>query len=259
MASRRVFHGVTAIVFVASAAMTIASCASMSAMGAMAMPSGWPASMMWMRMPGQSWLGAAVDFVGMWLVMMVAMMLPSLTPMLWRYREALGVTNAARLGWLTALAGVGYFAVWAVLGVIVFSLGSLLAALAMEEPALARAVPMAIGAAVLIAGVLQHTEWKARQLAFCREAPGGRLTPHADAGAAWRHGVRLGVHCSQSCAGLTAVVLALGIMDLRVMGVVAAAITVERLAPNGVRVARAIGVMVAAVGLLVIARAAGLG
>ena len=82
-------------------------------------------------MPGQSWLGAAVDFVGMWLVMMVAMMLPSLTPMLWRYREALGVTNAARLGWLTALAGVGYFAVWAVLGVIVFSLGSLLAALAM--------------------------------------------------------------------------------------------------------------------------------
>ena len=259
VASRRVFFGISAIVFVASAAMTIASCASMSAMGAMDMPGGWAMSTMWMRMPGQSWLGGAAAFAGMWVVMMVAMMLPSLTPVLSCYRDALGDAGAARRGWLTAIVGVGYFAVWAVVGVIVFALGSVLAATAMEEPVVARAVPMVVGAAVLVAGVVQHTEWKARQLAFCREATAGRLTPNADAGAAWRRGLRLGFHCSQSCAGLTAVAVVLGVMDLRVMGVVAAAITVERLAPNGVRVARAIGIVVVALGAVVIARAAGLG
>ena len=57
-----------------------------------------------------------------------------------------------------------------------------------------------------------------------------------------------------SCAGLTAVVLVLGVMDLRVMAVVTAAITAERLAPAGVRVARAIGVVVIGAGLFLIVR-----
>jgi hypothetical protein len=48
-------------------------------------------------------------------------------------------------------------------------------------------------------------------------------------------------------------------MDLRAMAVVAAAITVERLAPGGERIARAIGAVVVAAGLYLIARAAGLG
>jgi predicted metal-binding membrane protein len=165
----------------------------------------------------------------------------------------------ARLGWLTTLVGVGYFAVWVVFGVIVFPLGVLLADIAMREPELSRAVPIAVGAAVLIAGVLQHTRWKARHLAFCREASADRLTPSASASTALQHGLRLGFHCGQSCAGLTTVVLALGIMDLRVMAAVTAAITVERLAPNGVRVARSVGVVLVAAGVLVIARAAGLG
>ncbi len=254
--ARRVFLGVSAIVFAASVAMTIASCASMSAMGVMDMPGGWAMSMMWMRMTGQTWLGAAASFVGMWVVMMVAMMLPSLTPMLWRYRGSIGRPGAARLGWLTVLLGVGYFAVWAVVGVIVFALGSVLAAVAMEKPALARIVPIVVGAAVLIAGVLQQTAWKARQLALCREVPSRHLTPSVDAGAAWGHGWCLGLHCIQACAGLTAVGLALGVMDVRVMAVVATAVTVERLAPAGARVAQAIGGVIVATGLLLIAGAA---
>jgi predicted metal-binding membrane protein len=48
-------------------------------------------------------------------------------------------------------------------------------------------------------------------------------------------------------------------MDLRAMAVVTAAITVERHAPAGERVARAIGAVVVGAGLLLIARAAGLG
>ena len=63
-------------------------------------------------MPGQTWLPAAASFLGMWIVMMVAMMLPSLVPMLWRYREAVGMKGETRLGRLTALVGVGYFLVW---------------------------------------------------------------------------------------------------------------------------------------------------
>jgi predicted metal-binding membrane protein len=56
-----------------------------------------------------------------------------------------------------------------------------------------------------------------------------------------------------------AILLAVGVMDLRAMAVVAAAISVERLAPAGERVARAIGTVVVGAGWLLIARAAGLG
>ena len=62
----------------------------MSAMGKMAMPGGWTMSMAWMRTPGQTGSGAAASFLGMWVEMVVAMMLPSLVPMLWHYRQAIG-------------------------------------------------------------------------------------------------------------------------------------------------------------------------
>jgi predicted metal-binding membrane protein len=55
-----------------------------------------------------------------------------------------------------------------------------------------------------------------------------------------------------------AVLLVAGVMDLRAMAAVTAAITLERLAPGGERVARAIGAVLIAAGLLAIARAAGL-
>ena len=257
--SERAFLGLSALLFATSATATIILCASMSAMGAMPMPGGWTMSMAWMRMPGQTWPGAAASFLGMWVVMMVAMMLPSLVPMLWRYRQAVGRAGEARLGWLTALVGAGYFFVWTVFGMAAFVLGIALAAAVMQLPTLARAVPIAVGIVVLIAGLLQFTAWKARHLACCRQASWRRLMLPADAGTAWRHGLRLGLHCSFCCAGLTAILLVIGVMDLRAMAVVAAAITVERLAPAGERVARVIGGGVVAAGLFLIARAVGLG
>jgi predicted metal-binding membrane protein len=259
-ASERAFFGVSALLFAASAAATIVWCASMSAMGGMPMPGGWTMSMAWMRMPGQTWSGAAASFLGMWVVMMMAMMLPSWVPMLWRYRQAVGRTGETRLGRLTALVGVGYFFVWTtVFGMAAFPLGVALAAIEMQLPALARAVPIAVGVVVLIAGSLQLTEWKARHLAWCRAAPGRGRTLPADAGTAWRHGLRLGLHCSRCCAGLMAILLVFGVMNLRAMAVVTAVITVERLAPASERVSRAIGAVVIGTGLFLIARAAGLG
>jgi predicted metal-binding membrane protein len=242
----------------------------MSAMGEMPMPGGWTMSMAWMRMPGQTWPGAAASFLGMWAVMMVAMMLPSLSPMLWRYRQAVAGTGETRLGRLTALVSAGYFFVWIAFGVAVFPLGVALVAFEMQQPALARAVPMAAGVVILIAGSLQFTAWKARHLAYCRNAcaaagtdinagHGKSLPVPACADTAWRHGVRLGLHCGHCCAGLMAILLVIGVMDFRAMAGVAAAITVERLSPAGGRVAQAIGAVVVGGGLFLIARAAGLG
>lgn len=259
LASQRAFFGVSALLFAASAAVTIVWCASMSEVGGMPMPGGWTMSMAWMRMPGQTWPGAAASFLAMWVVMMVAMMLPSLEPMLWRYRQAVGGTGGTRLGRLTALVGAGYFFVWTVFGMAAYPLGVALAAAEMRHPALARTVPMAVGVFVLIVGAFQLSAWKARHLACCREAPGRGRTLPADAGTAWRHGLRLGLHCGYCCGGLMAILLVLGVMDLRVMAVVTAAITAERLAPAGERVARIIGIVVVGAGLFLIARAAGLG
>jgi predicted metal-binding membrane protein len=232
-------------------------------MGGMPMPGGWTMSMAWMLMPEQTWFGAAASFLGMWIVMMMAMMTPSLVPMLYRYRQAVGGTGNVglnrRLGRLTAFVGVGYFFVWIVFGMAAFPLGAALAAIEMDEPALARAVPIAVGVVVLFAGFLQFTAWKSRHLACCREMPGRGRTLPADAGTAWRYGVRLGLHCARCCVGLMAILLVLGVMDLRAMAVVAAAITVERLAPAGERVAQVTGTVVIVAGLFLIAQAAGLG
>lgn len=196
---------------------------------------------------GTTWI-AWMSFFGMWVVMMAVMMLPSLVPMLRRYRQAIGRARETRLRPLTALVSVGYFFVWTVFGIAAFPL-------VVVAP---RATPIAIGVVVLAAGALQFTAWKAHHLACCREAPGRGRTLPADAGTAWRHGVRLGLHCSGSCANLMAILLVVGVMDLGPMAAVAAAITIERLAPAADRVARGIGAVVVAAGALLIARGAGL-
>ena len=254
--SQRALLGVSALLFVASAAMTLVWSASMSAVGGMQMPGGWSMSMTWMRMPGQTWPGAAASFLGMWIVMMVAMMLPSLVPMLGRYRKAVGRTGETRLGRLTALVAVGYFCVWTLCGMAVFPLGVAVASIEMAQPALARAVPMSVGAVVLIAGALQLTAWKARRLACCREAAGHDRTLPAGAGTAWRLGLRIGLHCGRCCGNLMAILVVGGIMDPGVMALVTAAITVERLAPAGGHVARAIGAVAVGAGVYLIALAA---
>jgi predicted metal-binding membrane protein len=252
------FLGVSAAVFAASVAVTILWCSSMSSQGAMRMPGGWTMSMAWMRMPGQTWPEAAGSFLGMWIVMMVAMMLPSLIPMLARYRLAVNRTNASGLGWLTGVAGLGYFFVWTVIGMAVFPLGVGLAAVEMHQDALARLVPIAVGLVLVTAGALQFTRWKAHQLACCHEALVEEWALPPESAAAWKHGMRLGFRCSYCCANLMAVLLAVGVMDLRAMAVVTAGITAERVAPAGERVVRSIGVVVVVIGLALFVRGMGL-
>ena len=64
-----------------------------------------------------------------------------------------------------------------------------------------------------------------------------------------------GMHCVNCCFGLTVMLLALGMMDLRAMALVTAAISIERLAPGGLRAARLVGVVLVAMGAFLVANA----
>ena len=125
----------------------------------------------------------------------------------------------------------------------------------MRWPPLAQLVPFAAGVAVLSAGVLQFTAWKLRRLDCCRRSVACGHALQADARTAWRHGLQLGIRCSYCCAGLTVTLLVNGVMDLRAMALVTAAIGVERIALRGERVAHGIGAVLIAAGLVSIARA----
>ena len=78
------------------------------------------------------WSWSALSFLGMWVAMMAAMMLPSLAPGLWRYREAAASAGVSRPGLFAALVGVAYFSAWTLFGMIVFPLGAAVDAATMQ-------------------------------------------------------------------------------------------------------------------------------
>ena len=254
--SQRGFLGLAALAFLASAAGTVAWCASMAGMGRMAMPGGWTMSMTWMPMPGRTW-SAATTFLAMWFVMMAAMMLPSLVPMLWRYRLAVG-RETPGLGRLTVLVAAGYFLVWGLIGAALYPPGVALAAAAMREPDLARAAPMLAALTVMAAGAFQFTGWKARALACCRRMPDRAMALPNRTGAALHCGLRLGLHCAACCGNLMALLVVAGLMDLVAMAAVTLAISAERLAPGGRHVAHGLRIALVGTGAVLAARAAGL-
>jgi predicted metal-binding membrane protein len=260
LASERVFLGTSALLFMASAGATIYWSGSMSSNRLMS--NSRSMSIVWMGMLGQTWLSAAASFMAMWVVMMVAMMLPSLVPTLLIYRRSLHAVHRpdkTHLGGLTALAGTGYFFVWALFGTAVYPLGVALTTAEMQWMALANLVPIATGVVLLLAGCFQLTAWKAHQLECCRGEPAWAKSLSSDAQGAWRYGLRLGVHCILCCAGFMVILLVTGVMDLGLMVIVAAAITIERFVPRPERVACVVGVVIIVAGVVMIARSAGIG
>jgi predicted metal-binding membrane protein len=225
----------------------------MATMGAVPMAGGWLLSGIWLPLCGQSWFETAACFLGMWLAMMVAMMLPSLTPVLWHYRETAFKAGASRPGGLAALAGVGYCTVWTGLGLPVFLVGAALAQIALQFPALSRLVPASRAFVVLMAGLSQFSRWKARRLAGCSASRQQSQTP-LDTLAALRAGAALGLRCCLSCAGPMAILIAGRLMDLRLMLCVTLAVTAERLLPPEMRIAPATGAGMSAAGLLLLLR-----
>jgi predicted metal-binding membrane protein len=245
----RAFVATCTCAFVVFAAATIAWCGSMD--GGMAMPGGWTMSMAWMRMPGQTWADAAATFMGMWIVMMVAMMLPSLVPMLVRWRRGPTAPDEA-LGACTLVAVAGYFLVWTLVGAGAYPVGVAIGAATMRWDAVARAVPLATGVALVLAGWFQQTAWKRAQLAACLHDSACAAPPARQS--AWRDGVRMGIACARCCAGWMAVLLVTGVLDVGAMTAVAAGITAERWSARA-DVARATGLLVTALGIVAIVRA----
>jgi predicted metal-binding membrane protein len=207
-----------------------------------------------MSMPQQTWYGAATGFLGMWMAMIVPMMLPSLIPMLSRYRRSVQGADGIHLHELTALAGMGYFVIWAIVGAVVYAAGIGLMTIEMRWGTVERWLPVATGVALLAAGGVQITSWKARQLSICREGSACDSASVPTARGAWGHGLTLGVRCSLCCGGLMLALLAIGMMDLFAMVAVTLAISAERLTPVPLRVARAVGVAILAVGVVTIVR-----
>jgi predicted metal-binding membrane protein len=239
-ASERATYVAVLAVFVVAAALTIFFTQSMS--GGMRMPGNWTMSMMWMGMPGQTWITAALAFVGMWLAMMVAMMLPSALPMLLLYRRVAAFRGESRLSVLMLAVGSGYFLVWTLFGVLAYAGGKSISGAVMTWSVLSRIVPLAAGVALVLAGIYQLTPWKSACLKHCRD-PLLLVADHLHGG--WRGALRLGIHhgmfCAACCWGLMLIQLVLGTMNLAVMALVAVIIALEKVLPRGEVVARVVG------------------
>ena len=201
-----------------------------------------------MSMPEQTWYDGAARYLGMWMAMMVPMMLPSLAPVLLRYRRSVLAAGGLRSHGLTMMVGAGYYLSWAALGVPAYGVSAGMMALE------ARWATIAAGLMLLAAGIVQLTPWKARQLARCREGAVCECRFLATAGAAWRHGLELGVRCALCCGTVMLALLTVGMMDLVAMAAVTLAITAERLTPAPLRAARVTGVAIIVLGLLTIVR-----
>jgi uncharacterized protein (TIGR02118 family) len=218
----------------------------------MDMAGAWTGSLPSVRQAGESWPSGAVAFLIMWLLMTAAMMAPSLLPRLWRYRQDLRASGTASAGRATAVAALGYFLVWTLVGVIAFAVGAVVSLGSHHAPA-ARAAPLAGGGVVLAAGLVQLTRWKRRRLACCRELH-WRTATSARARSPLQVGIGLGVRCFLCCANLMAVLLVVGGMNLVAMVLTTLAANLERLAPRGGRLARAVGIVVTAIGLTMVGR-----
>jgi predicted metal-binding membrane protein len=183
--------------------------------------------------------------------MMVAMMLPSLAPTLWRYHRDLRAMQVSRAAEQTALFAAGYASVWTVIGLALFAMTAALSPMGTASAMAPPFVPSALGAVLVCAGVLQRSRWKARQLLRCRESCVRVFSNSRTVATAWREGCQLGIECCLSCAAPMTVLFVAGLMDPRVMAVITGAITAERVAPSGARIARLSGALALIAGLAI--------
>jgi predicted metal-binding membrane protein len=249
-ASNGRFYLWSAVAFALSLGATVWFCLDMS--GGMAMPGGWTMSMMWMRMPGQSWPSAAGMFVAMWAVMMVAMMLPSAMPMLLGYRPPDGA-RASHGGSPALGVAAGYFTVWTLAGVAVYLPGVLWAQATMSSAGLSKAVPWLMATALLAAGTIQFMPWKLARLRQCRDVTGCNQGSKRG-GEPFGYGIREGISCAVCCSGHMIALLALGGMDPLVMIIVGAVIAAEKLLPHPERTSRIAGIAAIVAGVVITVR-----
>ncbi len=173
-------------------------------------------------------LGGLGWFLGVWVVMMAAMMLPALAP-----TTALYARMTRRHGWRRPLLfSAGYLLVWGAAGLGAYALfrsGKHLFGGALAWHTAGR---WCAGAILLLAAIYELTPLKNRCLAKCRSPLGFLLGSWRDGNrGALEMGAKHGAWCLGCCWALMAGLFALGIMSITWMAVIAALITLEKTLP----------------------------
>ena len=176
----------------------------------------------WTSLGGFSW------FVGVWVVMMAAMMFPSVAPTVALYSRM-----TQRRSPVSGLVFVGgYLASWGGAGAAAFGVAAIGGSFAGGVLDWDRGGRWVAVATLLVAAAYELTPLKDYCLGKCR-SPLGQLLGSWRGGAigAVTMGVRNGVYCVGCCFMLMASLFALGVMSLVLMAFVAALIAVEKLLP----------------------------
>jgi predicted metal-binding membrane protein len=195
---------------------------------------------------------ALLPFLGLWVVMMAAMMLPSVAPVavLWTRLISGSSAAAGRVMRMSAFL-TGYLLAWAVVGAVAFAALGGAGRLLTASPAAAKWLGVAI---FITAGGYQLTPWKDWCLRRCR-SPIGALVYYLGFKGRSRD-VRVGLHhgatCAGCCWGLMIVLIAVGVMNVAVMAVLAVVILVEKLWRYGKPFGQAVGAVLVVTGILAI-------
>ena len=195
---------------------------------------------------------ALLPFLGLWVVMMAAMMLPSVAPVgvLWTRLISGAATGFGRVIRMTMFLS-GYLLTWAVVGAVSFAVLTGTGRLLSASPTAAKWVGVAI---FIAAGIYQLTPWKDWCLRRCRSPIGALMYYLGFKGRSrdLRVGLHHGATCAGCCWGLMIVLVAVGVMNVAVMAGLAVVIFVEKLWRYGKPFAQAVGVALVAIGVLAI-------
>jgi predicted metal-binding membrane protein len=183
-------------------------------------------------MDGGPWtdLGTLAWFVGVWVVMMAAMMFPSVAPTVALYSRM----TKSRSPVAPLLFASGYLVAWTSVGVFAFVVATAGANVSSDLLAWDRAGRWIAGATLFVAAVYELTPLKDVCLGKCRSPLGFLLGSwRSGRSGALRMGARHGAWCVACCWALMASLFALGVMSVVWMTVVAGLIAFEKLVPSG--------------------------
>jgi predicted metal-binding membrane protein len=221
---------------------------------------GWTALAVWGASPWSRYLGhgglaeesGPADvalFVGGWVLMTVAMMLPTTWPLLVTFQAL--VRRRQRPGRLVGLLAAGYVVTWSIVGLLLHTADRFVH-LAVESVAWLGERPGLIAAAtVLVAGIYQFSPLKYRCLDECR-SPLGFVMNHwrgeRERREAFLLGVRHGLFCVGCCWSLMLLMFAVGMGSLAWMFGLGAVMVVEKNATWGRGLSRPFGIVLIGVG-----------
>ena len=200
-------------------------------------------------------LGALGFFVTTWVVMMAAMMFPSIWPMVAIYarlQRARHESGGSAATGTTGLFVAGYLLVWTIAGLAAFGLFAIVTSLSIDALSWDRAGRYVAGSVILLAAGYQLTPLKHACLRRCRGPLSFLLESWRDGrGGALRMGAVHGAWCLGCCWALMAALFALGVMSVGWMVLVAALIALEKLAPWQWVATRGVAVVLVVLGIAV--------